>query len=93
MGNVSYLADHYEEAMVTMHELKAATYGPPPTTKKPSTTGTTTPDPIESHPAYDRHGVIPFDRIASLSEQISLLEERLEGCELSPLCVVCVISL
>ncbi|XP_067662375.1 epidermal growth factor-like protein 7 [Haliotis asinina] len=71
MGNVSYLADHYHEAMVTMHELKSATR-PPPTT--------TTPDPIRFHPAYDKRGSIPLDRIASLSEQISLLEERLEGC-------------
>ncbi|XP_041368789.1 epidermal growth factor-like protein 7 [Gigantopelta aegis] len=73
-GNMSYLADHYAEAMVTMHEIKEATA----TTERKSTSY---PDSnSDSFPYVANPAMIPLDRIASLSEQIAMLEERLEVC-------------
>lgn len=79
IGNFSLLEHHYHVAMHKVDELREATIGiryvtpptPPPTTRK--TTTTTTNIPLDS--PYD------FDRIESLSEQISMLEERLAECD------------
>ena len=72
---MSFLADHYAEAMVTMHEIKQATAT---TQQKP----TQYPDSnSDSYPYVANPAMIPLDRIASLSEQIAMLEERLEVCK------------
>lgn len=46
------------------------------------TTGTTTSNPLPSnHLVLNDQHISQIERIQSLSEQISMLEERLEGCE------------
>ncbi|XP_064616539.1 epidermal growth factor-like protein 7 [Liolophura sinensis] len=76
MGNLSTLQNdmhHMDEQIHTYMKSK-----PTPGTKKPTTTTqrpTTTTEDYYQDPQF-----IPFDRLASLSEQISILEERLEDC-------------
>ncbi|ESO98482.1 hypothetical protein LOTGIDRAFT_174250 [Lottia gigantea] len=75
MGNLTKMENNFKHAMDVMDEIKATTK---PVTVTPSTT--TTLDPYNPNLYAANPDVMPFDRIASLSEQISLLEERLEGC-------------
>ncbi|KAK6194934.1 hypothetical protein SNE40_000464 [Patella caerulea] len=71
MGNLTHLEKNYKNAMIAMDEIKSITHPAQiPTTAKPYNL-----NPYAANP-----DVMPFDRVASLSEQISLLEERLEGC-------------
>lgn len=78
MGNLSTLQNdmhHMDEQIHTFMNSK-----PTPGTKKPTTTTqrpTTTTEDYYQDPEF-----IPFDRLASLSEQISILEERLEDCKI-----------
>lgn len=72
MSNITYMANNYEEAMGKMQAAQAAASSP---SRAP-----TTPDYedlvlLGSHP-----DMLPLDRLASLSEQISLLEERMADC-------------